>query len=167
MASGPHPGFIARDPVMNGWPRADEPCGAIELVLDQPSTLEPDKDLRDGLSAVARDGPHLWLANDETTSLERLTIRDDRANSHLSFDLTGVLDLPDDGGEIDIEGLDVVGDALWLVGSHSAVRKRVKDEHDPASAQSVRGDGRGRPKSSRPRSARAERASRRRWRGRL
>lgn len=119
---------------MTGWPRADQPSGEITLVLDQRSTLDPDDDLRDGLSAVARQGDHLWLSNDETTSLERLTIEGDQAHSHRSFNLTDLLELRGEG-EIDIEGLDVDGDKLWLIGSHSAVRKRAKDTHSPEQAR--------------------------------
>lgn len=119
---------------MTGWPRADKPSREITLVLDQRSTLGPKKDLRDGLSAIIRQGDHLWVANDETTSLERLTIEDNQANAHHSFDLAEFLELPGEG-EIDIEGLDGEGDTLWLLGSHSMVRKRVKDKHNPDQAR--------------------------------
>jgi hypothetical protein len=121
---------------MTGCPEADKRAAEITLVLDQPSTLEPDKDLRDGLSAIARQGEHLWVANDETTSLERLTIEGDQAGDHRSFDLTDFLELPGEG-EIDIEGLDIEGDTLWLLGSHSAVRLRVKDKHSPDQARNA------------------------------
>jgi hypothetical protein len=121
---------------MTGCFQADERSGKITLVLDQPSTLESDKDLRDGLSAIAREGEHLWVANDETTSLERLTIEGDQAGAHRSFDLTDFLELPGEG-EIDIEGLDVEGDTVWLLGSHSAVRLRVKDKHSPDQARNA------------------------------
>ena len=121
---------------MSGWPRPDEPSGEITLVLDQRSTLDPGDDLRDGLSAIARQGPHLWVANDETTSVERLTLEaGDQARAHRSFDLTNLLELPGDGGEMDIEGLDVEGDTLWLLGSHSSARKQVKGNSTPAEAQ--------------------------------
>lgn len=116
---------------MTGRPKPDKPSDKITLVLDQPSTLGPDDDLRDGLSAIARQGDHLWVANDETTSLERLTLEGDQARAHRSFDLTDLLELPGEG-EIDIEGLDVEGDTLWLLGSHSSVRKKVKGNHQPA-----------------------------------
>lgn len=119
---------------MTGWPRADDPSGQIALLLTESSTLGPKKDLRDGLSAVARQGDHLWVANDETTSLERLTMAGDQASDHRSFDLTELFPLPGEG-EVDIEGLDVEGDALWLLGSHSSVRKRVKDKHNPDQAR--------------------------------
>jgi hypothetical protein len=121
---------------MNGWPRPDEPSGHITLVLDQRSTLGGKADLRDGLSAIARQGSHLWLANDETTSLERLTLETGgQARAHRSFDLTDLLELPGDGGELDIEGLAVEDDTLWLLGSHSAARKQVKGNSTPAEAQ--------------------------------
>ena len=121
---------------MSGWPRPDEPSGEISLVLDQRSTLDPKDDLRDGLSAVARQGSHLWVANDETTSLERLTLEaGGQARTHRSFDLTHILELPGDSGEMDIEGLDVENDTLWLVGSHSSARKQVKNNATPAEAQ--------------------------------
>jgi Protein of unknown function (DUF3616) len=119
---------------MTGWPRPDEPSGEITLVLDERSTLDQDADLRDGLSAIVRQGEHLWVANDETTSLERLTLEGDHARAHCTFDLTNLLGLPGEG-EIDIEGLDVEGDTLWLIGSHSSVRKRVKGNTSPAEAQ--------------------------------
>lgn len=121
---------------MNGWPRPDEPSGEITLVLDQRSTLGRTADLRDGLSAIARQGNHLWVANDETTSVERLTLENgDHAGAHRSFDLTELLDLPGDKGELDIEGLDVEDNTLWLLGSHSAARKQVKGKSTPAEAQ--------------------------------
>jgi hypothetical protein len=121
---------------MNGWPRPDEPIGHITLELDQRSTLGPKADLRDGLSAIARQGSHLWVANDETTSLERLTLEaGDRARAHHSFDLTDLLELPGDGGELDLEGLAVEDDTLWLLGSHSAARKQIKGNSSPAEAQ--------------------------------
>ena len=121
---------------MSGWPRPDEPSGEITLILDQRSTLDRKADLRDGLSAIARQGSHLWVANDETTSLERLTLENgDHARAHRSFDLTRLLDLPGNRGELDIEGLDVDNDTLWLVGSHSSARKQVKGNAPPAEAQ--------------------------------
>jgi hypothetical protein len=120
---------------MTGWPRPDEPSYQITLVLDERSTLDRRDDVREGLSAIARQGAHLWIANDETTSLERLSLKSgDQARSHRSLDLTDFLELPGEG-EIDIEGLDVEGDTLWLLGSHSSVRKRVKYEHNPDQAR--------------------------------
>jgi Protein of unknown function (DUF3616) len=94
----------------------------------------PKKDLekiRDNVSAIAIDGEHLWLGGDEGTSIHRMT-RDASANfgNHTSFDLHGTLGLPGPSDqEIDIEGLDMDGGYLWLIGSHSAKRKKAdKDE---------------------------------------
>lgn len=122
---------------MTAWPRPDEPTGEITLILDQPSTLSPKDDLRDGLSAITRQGAHLWAANDETASLERLTLEaGGHAGAHRSFDLSTVLELPGEG-EIDIEGLDVEDDTLWLIGSHSSARKRAKKKHTPDKVREV------------------------------
>ncbi|MDD2047598.1 DUF3616 domain-containing protein [Pseudomonas putida] len=92
--------------------------------------------LRDGLSVVQRIGDSLWLANDETTSLERLTIQDAApgerviCDQHQSFPLMTYLDLPlaEEDAEIDIEGLAYAGDSgyLWVVGSHSLKRKKAE-----------------------------------------
>ena len=48
---------------------------------------------------------------------------------HTSFELKETLRLPGPAKEeIDIEGLDVDGGYLWLIGSHSAKRKKVEDD---------------------------------------
>ncbi|MFK8328686.1 DUF3616 domain-containing protein [Pseudomonas sp. BJa5] len=92
--------------------------------------------LREGLSVAQRIGDTLWVANDETTSLERLTIQ--RAapgdgvicDEHQSFPLMAYLDLPlpEPDEEIDIEGLAYDPDQgyLWVVGSHSLKRKEAE-----------------------------------------
>ena len=52
--------------------------------------------------------------------------------SHQRFDLEPLLKLPDGTeGEIDIEGLDVDGGYLWLIGSHSLKRKKPDEDDDP------------------------------------
>lgn len=91
--------------------------------------------LRDGLSVALQIGNTLWLANDETTSLERLTIQPAvpggavTCDEHHSFPLMKYLRLPipDADAEIDIEGLAYAADAgyLWVVGSHSLKRKKA------------------------------------------
>ncbi|VVO75215.1 hypothetical protein PS903_01476 [Pseudomonas fluorescens] len=92
--------------------------------------------LRDGLSVAQQIGDTLWVANDETTSLERLKIQaaapGDVVNcdEHQSFQLLKYLDLPlpKQDAEIDIEGLAYAHDSgyLWVVGSHSLKRKNVE-----------------------------------------
>ena len=103
------------------------------------------EELTSGLSAVVLAGDDLWVASDELTSVERLTLRDGEVFSgQLSFPLDkslgGPLNLPatgqkeDDGDlvkqEIDIEGLDIDGGYLWLVGSHSVTRKNVSVDEE-------------------------------------
>ena len=106
-------------------------------ILHFDTDVIPKKDLakaRDNLSAVVLQDKHLWLGGDEGTSIDRMT-RDSSGNfgSHKRFDLKDLLKLP--GGtkeEIDIEGLDVNGGYLWLIGSHSAKRKKAEDDKTPA-----------------------------------
>ncbi|MGH3614252.1 MAG: DUF3616 domain-containing protein [Pseudonocardia sp.] len=91
------------------------------------------------LSAVRTEGEYLWLAGDETATVERLILDSSdeptRADGQRSFALDELVDLPgppDD--EADIEGIARAGGWLWAVGSHSLVRKRVKRQHDEAKA---------------------------------
>jgi Protein of unknown function (DUF3616) len=100
-------------------------------ILRFDTTVIPKKDLpkaRDNLSAVVLQDQHLWLGGDEGTCIDRMT-RDASGNfgSHKRFDLKDLLGLPAPAKEeIDIEGLDVNGGYLWLVGSHSAKRKKAE-----------------------------------------
>nr|WP_287128508.1 DUF3616 domain-containing protein [Candidatus Cyanaurora vandensis] len=75
---------------------------------------------------------HLWLASDETMSLERLSPSPTGYDQPQQFPLTEYLDLVDDttgaGVEVDIEGLDYQDHYLWLVGSHATKRKRVRPD---------------------------------------
>lgn len=96
------------------------------------------EDLTGALSAVVRRGEHLWVASDELKSVERLKTSDggETYGGQQSFDLEKLISLPAEGREkidqeIDIEGMDVQGSYLWLVGSHSVKRKKV-DEKDAA-----------------------------------
>ncbi len=99
-------------------PRADEP-----VALD--------------LSAAAFADGHLWLASDELAHVERLTQQADGSfAAHRAFSVDAVVDLPaGDGGEMDIEGMDIDGGYLWVVGSHSRTRRKPKpDKHDDKTA---------------------------------
>ena len=83
------------------------------------------------LSAVRTEGTCLWIAGDETATVERLTADDTGYGKHVTFRLADVLTLP--GGpddEADVEGLARHGPYLWAVGSHSSRRKRIKAKHD-------------------------------------
>jgi hypothetical protein len=87
------------------------------------------------LSAVRVDGRVLWIAGDETATVERL-VADDPARpteyaDEQTFRLADFVDLPgaDADEEADIEGLARTGDFLWAVGSHSLRRKQIKERH--------------------------------------
>ena len=114
--------------------------GAISLTFDlQLNKLGRKKELRHGLSAVVQLGDTLWVANDESITLERLSLQevDNEGNYHYAaheqFALNDYLVLPappsPDGKEVeeaDIEGLAYADGYLWLVSSHSRKRKSVK-----------------------------------------
>ena len=106
------------------------------------------KELRDGLSVALQIGDTLWVANDESISLERLSLIKDasdyRYGLHKQFSLDDFLKLPvatpkdpADLEEVDIEGLDYGGGYLWLVGSHSLkrVNPTLEDGHKQAKKQ--------------------------------
>lgn len=91
----------------------------------------PPKKLTDSLSAAVFVGDDLWVASDETTSVERLSTDDGVTfQHHKSFSLDGPIKLPTKDPkfdqEIDIEGLDYQDPYLWLIGSHSIKRKKVE-----------------------------------------
>jgi hypothetical protein len=96
------------------------------------------KELRDGLSAVLRVGRTLWLANDESATLERLVLQGDEATGHRQFALRDLLDLPEPGSgdqaapEVDVEGLDEADGWLWVTGSHSLKRCKPDPQEDGA-----------------------------------
>lgn len=101
--------------------------------LEFPSD-DREKPVRDNLSAVAASDDHLWFGTDEGTLLDRLTATGgDRYAGHVAFDLKEWLKLPNTSGkkdEIDIEGLCVAGNHLWLVGSHAATRDKPDPKKD-------------------------------------
>ena len=76
------------------------------------------KPVRDNLSAVAASADQLWFGTDEGTLLDCLiAVGRDRFAGQTAFDLKDWLSLPNTTGkkdEIDIEGLCVAGDQLWL-----------------------------------------------------
>ena len=92
------------------------------------------KNVREDLSAVVNVDNYLWLASDETTSIERLSSTDGLSfRNHKTFPLTDFLSLPADGEEdvdqeIDIEGLAFEDNYFWLVGSHSIKRKNLNKD---------------------------------------
>jgi hypothetical protein len=87
------------------------------------------------LSAVRVDGDVLWIAGDETASMERLVADDPISPSEYAeeqtFRLADFVDLPGENTdeEADIEGLARTGHFLWVVGSHSLRRRQIKARH--------------------------------------
>lgn len=111
--------------------------GQVELRFRDATTVESGNHVN--LSAVRSEGRFLWLAGDETATVERLTLDSPAAptvgDDQHSFDLADLVDLPGPPDqEADIEGIARSGEWLWVVGSHSLVRKRVKADHDEAKA---------------------------------
>jgi len=85
------------------------------------------------LSAVRMIDQSLWLGSDETAHLEKLTLQGEAGVGHESIAINDFLHLPHGGTqEVDIEGIAYSDHYLWVVGSHSLKRKRVKpDELSP------------------------------------
>jgi len=86
------------------------------------------KHVRDGLSAALCTGNSLWVSCDERTTIERLTRQPDGSyGHHKSFNLEDYIELPDKGNsEVDIEGIGIADNYLWIMGSHSLKRSKPK-----------------------------------------
>ena len=89
-----------------------------------------DEVVHSDLSAVVHVDGYLWLGSDEVNSLERLSPLNQWAfGNHQSFQFKDIFDgFNDDDGEIDIEGIAHEGDCLWVIGSHSTKRKKIKKD---------------------------------------
>src|SRR5688500_3728602 len=107
----------------------DRPKRSPILRLDPTLSKKELEKIRDNFSAVVLHGSHLWLGGDEGTSIDRMTQDSDgNFGSHTRFDLAPLLNLPGGEEEIDIEGLDVDGGYLWMIGSHSLKRKKAETD---------------------------------------
>lgn len=125
---------------MNAPARSTLPrIGQIALEFSAPDgDGEP---LREHLSCVvaSADGKTLWLASDETATVERLILSDEGSHfaSHERVALRDRLALPGaDDEEADIEGLALRHGYLWVAGSHSLARRRPKKADDAEAALS-------------------------------
>ena len=101
----------------------------VILQFDAKLSLTPEgKHVRDGLSTALCTGNNLWLSCDERISIERLTRQPDGTyGQHASYDLEEYIDLPAKGkSEIDIEGMGIADNYLWIMGSHSLKRSKPK-----------------------------------------
>lgn len=94
------------------------------------------------LSAVRQDGRCLWVAGDETATIERLTAvvgEDGRVtgyDGHATVNLADLVPLPaGPDEEADIEGLARGNGWLWAIGSHSLKRKKIKPGQSDAKSR--------------------------------
>ncbi|MEU5882912.1 DUF3616 domain-containing protein [Spirillospora sp. NPDC047279] len=94
------------------------------------------------LSAVRQDGSCLWVAGDETATIERLTAATDAAGrvtayeGHRTVSLADLVTLPaGPDEEADIEGLARANGWLWAIGSHSLKRKKIKEGQSDAKSR--------------------------------
>jgi hypothetical protein len=99
----------------------------------------PDALVHSNLSGAAFHGEWLWVVGDEAAGIDRLRRLEPlgpealRYGDGLEFKLADLLDLPgEDEEEADLEGMAVVGDWLWVVGSHGFKRKKVDPDADHA-----------------------------------
>lgn len=100
---------------------------------DEGEQARDDEPVATDLSAAAAAGRDLWVANDELAHVERLSRDGNGFGAHTPFALADYLELPGGSmGEMDIEGLDVDGGYLWVVGSHSSTRRKPKPEESDA-----------------------------------
>src|SRR5262245_65713735 len=74
--------------------------------------------VRGNVAAVVLRGDQLWLGGDEGTAIDRMTRKaSGDFGSHVRFELSDHVALPAaPKEEIDIEGLDIDGGYLWLIG---------------------------------------------------
>ena len=106
----------------------------VRIDFDDVSSGE---ELAHDVSAVARHGDTLFLACDETATIEIMHRTGERSfGEHETVHLGERFDLPDPGEEMDIEGLAIDGTRLWIVGSHSCTRKKPK-KGEPVDAKAL------------------------------
>lgn len=113
-----------------GFPTPAQPIATARLDFVHHDELGHviDEPMRNDISVLEQHERTLWLASDETVTVERLIeIEPGRYGAHESFSLRTWFDLPDEG-EADLEGLAVDSGYLWVVGSHALKRKRPKPE---------------------------------------
>lgn len=118
----PRPFTTARD-----LPKPREPVGHLRIAFSGDAT-DSDHPIHD-ISACAIAGNALFLAGDEAHSIERVTpAGEGTLADHRSFALSDYLDLRQPGEEVDIEGLAVEDNWLWVTGSHSRTRPDPRDD---------------------------------------
>jgi hypothetical protein len=104
------------------------PSATIRLTFGDRTSLNGNKGPQHNVSCLIHTGNTLFLACDEGATLERL-LRDGQGfGSHRCIMLGELVDLPGGtDGEMDIEGLSIEGDWLWVLGSQSLKRKNKRE----------------------------------------
>ena len=110
-----------------GWPKLTEPAGQVLLQFEQAE--EGEGDPISDLSAAVRIGSTLFVGSDEGSSVERLR------QTVSGWVDCGRVQLADCLGvqpekETDIEGLAEDDNWLWVLGSHSRTRPKLKKRED-------------------------------------
>jgi hypothetical protein len=96
----------------------------VELRFGEPSQ---SAQTHTNLSAIRCDDTGLWVAGDETATIEHLAWTGDHFGGERSFGLADFVTLPAGREEeADIEGLARADGHLWAIGSHSLKRKKVR-----------------------------------------
>ena len=114
-----------------GWAT---PVAQVRLELD---AVVAGEKLAHDISAVARLGDTLFIACDESSTVEVLhRTGDGRFGEHETVYLDELFALPDPSGELDIEGLAIDDGRLWIVGSHSCTRRKPKKD-EPVDAKAL------------------------------
>lgn len=114
--------------------RRAKPIAQVRLDFDDSSSGE---ELAHDVSAVARIGDTLFLACDETATVEVMHRTGERSfGEHETVHLDELFKLPDPDSELDIEGLAIDDGRLWIVGSHSCTRRKPKKD-EPVDAEAL------------------------------
>jgi hypothetical protein len=119
----------------------DRPIGRVRFAFDPALVAQAGTPIHRNLSAITREGDTVFLACDEGASLERLLRVDGGFARHRRVPLGELVDLPGGkDGEMDIEGLSIEGRWLWVAGSQSIKRRKVKERRGDAEALKALGD---------------------------
>ncbi|MEM1363106.1 MAG: DUF3616 domain-containing protein [Pseudomonadota bacterium] len=112
------------------------PVAEVTLAFAPPGeALGTDKEVRLDLSGVERYRDTLFLGSDETSGIEVLRRGSQNWGEHVHIPLHDFFDLPGGPeGEMDIEGVAVHQNWLWLTGSHALKRGNARGIADPTAA---------------------------------
>jgi hypothetical protein len=101
---------------------------ARQVTLIFSKEVDKLEEIRTEISSCLATGDNLWVSCDEGATIERLS-RNDEGNydNHKQYQLGDFFDMPEEGGETDMEALAYQEPYLWFCGSMSLKR----DSADP------------------------------------